>query len=450
LFFPKQLPDFAIRAKPPAHPRTMADEDYAGPTVAAVLPAAPAAKAAHAASAGRPAAVASASLAAELFRTDHRRGLLSADDAGTRGDGSMDDELRRWYDEEGQFDDDDDEDEEEDDGFGEDGDDDGGEGAAAVGAARAGGAHAGGHGGGRAVAEDADGYDVGGLRARRDVAVSLQASLDVAPGVPVVDPSQAAAVHAAAGGGGGRGAKTHATTGGSGGRHAPSGGGGGVPSLRTVAGQQRQPLDHVLDRFKDRIDLSNMEARAATGTTRHTGRDDRATVEQVLDPRTRMILFKMLASGSIASIHGCVSTGKEANVYHATTPTGGELAVKVYKTSILVFKDRDRYVSGEFRFKAGYARSNPRKMVKLWAEKEMRNLRRLAGAGIRVPVPHALRLHVLTMDFIGSDGVAAPRLKDAGLSASRAAAAYDEVVRIMRTMYQACRLVHADLSEYNM
>lgn len=111
-------------------------------------------------------------------------------------------------------------------------------------------------------------------------------------------------------------------------------------------------------------------------------RDERATTEQVLDPRTRMILFKMMNSGAIEAINGCVSTGKEANVYHAFGAEC-ELAVKVYKTSILVFKDRDRYVSGEFRFRHGYCKSNPRKMVKMWAEKEMRNYRRLALAQVR-------------------------------------------------------------------
>lgn len=75
-------------------------------------------------------------------------------------------------------------------------------------------------------------------------------------------------------------------------------------------------------------------------------RADRATVEQVLDPRTRMVLFKMLNRGVFAEINGVVSTGKEANVYHATNPAGEELAIKVYKTSILVFKDRDRWGEG--------------------------------------------------------------------------------------------------------
>lgn len=65
-------------------------------------------------------------------------------------------------------------------------------------------------------------------------------------------------------------------------------------------------------------------------------------MEQALDPRTRLVLFKMLNRGLFSAIHGCVSTGKEANVYHAVNPDGGDFAVKVYKTSILVFKDRDR------------------------------------------------------------------------------------------------------------
>ncbi|KAL3660913.1 hypothetical protein V7S43_013930 [Phytophthora oleae] len=186
-----------------------------------------------------------------------------------------------------------------------------------------------------------------------------------------------------------------------------------------------------------------------SGRTRHTGRDDRATTEQVLDPRTRMILYKMLNHGIVTEINGCLSTGKEANVYHARLPDGREGAIKVYKTSILVFKDREKYVSGEFRFRHGYSKSNPRKMVKLWAEKEMRNLRRLRDADIFCPAPILLRSHVLLMDFIGRDGWAAPRLKDAKISDNRYRECYIYCVKMMRTMYQKCRLVHGDLSEYN-
>ena len=55
-----------------------------------------------------------------------------------------------------------------------------------------------------------------------------------------------------------------------------------------------------------------------------------------------MVLFKMLNRGMFCAINGCISTGKEANVYHAVNAAGENFAIKVYKTSILVFKDRDR------------------------------------------------------------------------------------------------------------
>lgn len=93
----------------------------------------------------------------------------------------------------------------------------------------------------------------------------------------------------------------------------------------------------------------------------------------------------------------------QANVYHALTPERKDLALKIYKTSILVFKDRDKYVTGEYRFRRGYSRRNPRKMVRLWAEKEMRNLKRLVAAGIPCPDPIEVRENVLVMTFLGDD-----------------------------------------------
>lgn len=39
-----------------------------------------------------------------------------------------------------------------------------------------------------------------------------------------------------------------------------------------------------------------------------------------------------------------------------STLVSEKLAIKIYKTSILVFKDRDRYVTGEYRFRHGYCK----------------------------------------------------------------------------------------------
>jgi len=46
---------------------------------------------------------------------------------------------------------------------------------------------------------------------------------------------------------------------------------------------------------------------------------DLGTEEKVMDPRTKTIVFKMLNAGVLREIHGVVSAGKEANVYHAIT-----------------------------------------------------------------------------------------------------------------------------------
>lgn len=227
-----------------------------------------------------------------------------------------------------------------------------------------------------------------------------------------------------------------------------------------------QPSEKVLKKFVNKINVERYEGsrlpshavntllesnrKADADRFRSKDKHDRATAEQVMDPRTRMILFKLLNRGLIMEINGCISTGKEANVYHAISKTDAEYAIKIYKTSILVFKDRDKYVSGEFRFRNGYCRHNPRKMVKTWAEKEMRNLLRMQNAGLNVPNPILLRSHVLVMSFFGKDGWPSPKLKDVELSTAKARELYRDCVIMMWNIFNKCKLVHADLSEFNL
>ena len=209
-----------------------------------------------------------------------------------------------------------------------------------------------------------------------------------------------------------------------------------------------QPMSKVLSRYSNKIKLDMYEF-SGQKSSRIKDKSDRATAEQVMDPRTRLILFKLLSRGTISEINGVLSTGKEANVYHAVTADGSQRAVKIYKTSILVFKDRDRYVSGEYRFRRGFCKGNPRKMVATWAEKEMRNLSRLSSAGIKCPVPYLLKGHVLIMEFIGHNGVPAPLLKNVFLSESKYRQLYLECILMIRNMFHSAKLIHADLSEYN-
>ena len=230
------------------------------------------------------------------------------------------------------------------------------------------------------------------------------------------------------------------------------------PTINTTAKVDDQIS--ALSRHASKIRLDDTQSGMGIRSGKGRDKSDRATSEQVLDPRTRMILLQMINRNIVSEVNGCLSTGKEANVYHAISfpddddATPLQRAIKVYKTSILVFKDRDKYVTGEFRFRQGYNKSNNRAMVKVWAEKEMRNLRRIYAAGIPCPEPLYLRLHVLVMGFLGnSKGIPAPRLKDVELNDAdleeRWRQLYMELVGHMRTMYHDCKLVHADLSEYN-
>jgi hypothetical protein len=50
------------------------------------------------------------------------------------------------------------------------------------------------------------------------------------------------------------------------------------------------------------------EKSAAKKGPNHTGRDDRATSEQVLDPRTRLVLFKLLSRAFVVDQHGCFNS----------------------------------------------------------------------------------------------------------------------------------------------
>ncbi|KAK0747238.1 RIO1 family-domain-containing protein [Apiosordaria backusii] len=216
-------------------------------------------------------------------------------------------------------------------------------------------------------------------------------------------------------------------------------------------------IDSELARYANKIKIDGAGAKGEQG--RDKDKADRATSELVLDQRTRMILLKMISRGIVSEVHGAISTGKEANVYGAVLdPLDGsrpiQRAIKIYKTAILVFKDREKYVTGEHRFKKGVNKSNNRDMVKQWAEKEFRNLKRLHSAAIPCPEPLELKSHVLVMEFLGDKrGYAYPRLRDATLSDEGTEnpwrALYIQLLGIMRRLYKVCNLVHADLSEYN-
>ncbi|XP_023244343.1 serine/threonine-protein kinase RIO3-like [Centruroides sculpturatus] len=183
---------------------------------------------------------------------------------------------------------------------------------------------------------------------------------------------------------------------------------------------------------------------------------EKSTAEQAVDPKTCLILYKLVNREYLESISGCISRGKEACVFHAFGGQNSEkvipseCAVKVFKTTLNEFKNRDQYIRDDYRFKERFNKQNSRHVIHMWAEKEMHNLNRMRKAGLLCPEVVILQKHVLVMSFIGSDSRPAPKLKDAKLSTSSLSDAYIQTIEIMKRMFKICNLVHADLSEYNL
>ena len=178
----------------------------------------------------------------------------------------------------------------------------------------------------------------------------------------------------------------------------------------------------------------------------HDKTKERATVEEVFDQTTRMVVFDMLNSGVFYELNGVVSSGKEARVYWGTDKEGKDLAVKIYLTSSAEFKrGMHKYIEGDPRFKD--VKHDTRSLMSVWAQKEFRNLKEATDAKVRVPKPFAVKSNVVVMEFIGEKGVSAPSLKEQ--PPANPTKVYKLLVTYIKRLYQKAKIVHGDLSEYN-
>jgi len=216
-----------------------------------------------------------------------------------------------------------------------------------------------------------------------------------------------------------------------------------------VAGGDKVRLpNHVFNKLK----LHSMKEEKSD--IRLHEKQEHATYEKALDEQTRLLLYKMVNNGTLDSLEGIIATGKESVLIYAkahqdegTLPT--EYALKVYKTTLNEFKTREKYIREDHRFRERYQKQNPRKIIRLWAEKEFRNLQRMDEAGIPCPKAVLLRKHIVVLSFIGGDSSPAPKLKDAPLNKTQLNQAYLQCIGFMKTLYEKCNLIHGDFSEYN-
>lgn len=203
---------------------------------------------------------------------------------------------------------------------------------------------------------------------------------------------------------------------------------------------------------------STVKGVAAHGTGRAENMNAEKTRGGAMDGNVRLLISKAITNGLIQHCNGVVKEGKEAIVYHADgsadidSESGGfDVAVKVFKRN-QEFKGRGAYIDGDPRYYGKKFRNiDKREQVELWTEKEYRNLIRANKAGVPVPTPLMRKENVLFMRFLGEDGWPSPQIREVELkkSSKKWTGLYTQTIVAIRRLYHCARLVHADLSEYN-
>ena len=171
--------------------------------------------------------------------------------------------------------------------------------------------------------------------------------------------------------------------------------------------------------------------------------EDYQVLEEVFDLPTLMTLHKLMNSRIFHYLNGVVSSGKEAGVYWGVREDGSNVAVKIYLTISAEFRKRLPYIIGDPRFTR--VKKDVKSLVTLWARKEYKNLKITYSACIPCPEPYTVARNVLVMQFIGENGKPAQTLANVDVGKQD----YQRTLSLMRKLYQDVRLVHADLSEYN-
>jgi RIO kinase 1 len=173
--------------------------------------------------------------------------------------------------------------------------------------------------------------------------------------------------------------------------------------------------------------------------------EDYDVFDNVFDMPTLMTINELRRDGIIQYIKTSLAAGKESKVYLAVAPDSSLRIVKIYLTVSAEFKKRMQYIAGDPRFSD--IKRGSRSLIMTWARKEFKNMHTAHAAGVRVPLPIAVKKNVLVMEFVAdSEGNPMPALIN---TEEITLNDYQQVIEQMTMLYQKSKLVHADLSEYN-
>lgn len=177
----------------------------------------------------------------------------------------------------------------------------------------------------------------------------------------------------------------------------------------------------------------------------------------VRDENQRKVFDKVFTEYSLTTLYSLsekklfkyieypISTGKEGNVFRAEDYNNQFLAIKIYKILTSNFNNMQNYIVGDNRFKK--TKKSRKDIIFTWTQKEYKNLERMNKAKVRVPIPIAFQKNILVMELVGVNGEPAKRLKD--VKVKDIDYIYEKIVEYIARMVYVAKLVHSDLSEFN-
>ncbi|MFH0868332.1 MAG: serine protein kinase RIO [Candidatus Woesearchaeota archaeon] len=174
------------------------------------------------------------------------------------------------------------------------------------------------------------------------------------------------------------------------------------------------------------------------------GREKFKTMHGVFDEFTNRTIFKLMSEGHFRGLESPINIGKESNVFSALTNEGKKIIVKIYRLETCDFNIMYSYIRDDPRYLN--LKDKKRKVILAWVQREYRNLMNARDAQVNVPIPITFLNNVLVLEFVGTEGEIAPKLKDKIPKNKKLF--LDKIIDNMRKLYKS-ELVHADLSAFN-
>ena len=164
----------------------------------------------------------------------------------------------------------------------------------------------------------------------------------------------------------------------------------------------------------------------------------------VFDQFTQKTVYKLITRGHFEGLESPISIGKESNVFSALKKDGTGVMVKIYRLETCDFNRMYDYIKDDARFVN--LKKGKRNIIFSWVQREYRNLLKAREANVSVPTPLTFLNNVLVLEFIGDDGIFAPKLKDENPKNKKEF--FNKIIINMKRLYKA-GLVHSDLSAFN-